>query len=528
MSCIHGESCLACKALAEVDKGVLEARRALIKAKERRRVVAETLNQKHDRFIQGMPPEIATMVFAFDLEQNLANDPSRPLKLSAVCKRWRQLAFSTQQLWSTMLCQRQKWPWRFPVELVEPWIKRAGGRLMNITVSWDARKHIGGPLGPSLARQGMKSVEPLFRVIEAQKNAVKTLNLMIPSIVLDCIKEGNFEDFENASKIAVHLLSCSFFEISNVTRLKPTELAIDGHITPHDCLRVLRLCASRLTSCQLQGIHTPRTPVAADDLHDLQLPNLTDLHLHFRRTSAGVAPQFFLPLGAPALRSLSIHLSQTSDVAMTQLFFPEITTFINTVADTLESLSLMLERAITEEEIVTLLTGLPALTTFHLQYHEHHGFTALQSPASSGALLKTLAQRGEVEHILLPNLREFRLRGATITSWTAVADLFAMHSKKNSLRPLESIDLTPAMRLGLRTGQYVLPKRILQRLFVIPKNGLKFAISNSSILHDSVLYHKLSPNSNVLAYYNLTLRAQPLFNFDNFDPYDLPDFSLLH
>ncbi|KAJ6472865.1 hypothetical protein C8R47DRAFT_1053933 [Mycena vitilis] len=61
-----------------------------------------------------------------------------PLLLGQICRRWRGIAISSSELWTSVdiffpyFRQREYWPWAFP--LLEMWLSRANGRLLSVTM----------------------------------------------------------------------------------------------------------------------------------------------------------------------------------------------------------------------------------------------------------------------------------------------------------------------------------------------------------------------------------------------------------
>jgi len=72
----------------------------------RRRALRTVMNENHDRLIHQFPPEIASHIFIQYAPPSALldkGDRSTPLYLGAVCQKWRQLAWATPQLWSSLL-----------------------------------------------------------------------------------------------------------------------------------------------------------------------------------------------------------------------------------------------------------------------------------------------------------------------------------------------------------------------------------------------------------------------------------------
>lgn len=77
----------------------------------KRHVLRMHINANHDRFIHKLPLELACHIFVLTLPtyelKTLGGRDAREanyatLSLGAVCRKWRQIAWSTPRLWSTL------------------------------------------------------------------------------------------------------------------------------------------------------------------------------------------------------------------------------------------------------------------------------------------------------------------------------------------------------------------------------------------------------------------------------------------
>jgi hypothetical protein len=101
-----GKPCAACDEDIELEKEKKELEIRIEKIDLRRRALRTVMNENHDCLIPRFPLEIASDIFIryappsalFDKD-----DRSTPLYLGAVCQKWRELAWATPQLWSSLL-----------------------------------------------------------------------------------------------------------------------------------------------------------------------------------------------------------------------------------------------------------------------------------------------------------------------------------------------------------------------------------------------------------------------------------------
>jgi hypothetical protein len=88
--------------------------------------------------ISSLPPETLSEIFAlccqpkYNAIGGVDNQGICPLRLSAVCKAWRDLAWTTRRLWSVIILVKPN-PHAFHLEeILASWIKRAGNEPLSI------------------------------------------------------------------------------------------------------------------------------------------------------------------------------------------------------------------------------------------------------------------------------------------------------------------------------------------------------------------------------------------------------------
>ena len=111
---VGGGPCEACKESAAIYHRIIQLEKEITKLKEKRRVLATTMNENHDPFIHKLPLEVSSHIFHLCLSstgspaftsspqiwhQLKKSEWGTPLTLGAVCRKWRQLAWATPNLW---------------------------------------------------------------------------------------------------------------------------------------------------------------------------------------------------------------------------------------------------------------------------------------------------------------------------------------------------------------------------------------------------------------------------------------------
>jgi hypothetical protein len=139
-----GKPCAACDEDIELEKEKKELEIRIEKIDLRRRALRTVMNKNHDRLILRFPPEIASHIFIqYAPPSALFNKGNRstPLYLGAVCQKWRQLAWATPQLWSSLLvgsieCGRYNCSSRSDLpQLIADWLERSAS--LPLTIRFD-------------------------------------------------------------------------------------------------------------------------------------------------------------------------------------------------------------------------------------------------------------------------------------------------------------------------------------------------------------------------------------------------------
>jgi len=119
---LNGKPCSACTEDIELEKAINELENQIEKIHTKRRALRTVMNENHDPLIAKFPPEISSQIFIhyappvglFD-----KNDRSPPFYLGAVCQKWRQLAWRTPQLWTSLFVRFKPYPPQLLAELLE-------------------------------------------------------------------------------------------------------------------------------------------------------------------------------------------------------------------------------------------------------------------------------------------------------------------------------------------------------------------------------------------------------------------------
>ncbi|KAF9547773.1 hypothetical protein CPC08DRAFT_359259, partial [Agrocybe pediades] len=137
---IEESSCNLCQEIITVEKDIEEAVTRLKSMLSRHQRLKTELNHNHSPIIRDLPVEILSTIFCSCLSEYYGEPVYGnffvPLKIGSVCRTWRQVAWSTPELWTIFHLQRL---FRTTTEvcdqytMMKEWIHRS--RTLSIYVS---------------------------------------------------------------------------------------------------------------------------------------------------------------------------------------------------------------------------------------------------------------------------------------------------------------------------------------------------------------------------------------------------------
>ncbi|KIM38128.1 hypothetical protein M413DRAFT_30277 [Hebeloma cylindrosporum] len=126
---------------------------------EKRRILRSRMNATHDPFNFKLPPEIASLIFSLSLQKEdyepdkytLSRLPTAFL-LASMCRRWRQLARSTPELWSTMSFTLVKPNTNTlpPLQFISDWLRLSGSLPLTLWIIEEACYNLHWETCPSV------------------------------------------------------------------------------------------------------------------------------------------------------------------------------------------------------------------------------------------------------------------------------------------------------------------------------------------------------------------------------------------
>ena len=187
------------------------------------------INRLHSPIVRQLPPDVMSTIFEFCLPDfadyqfrkssayYTEEDLSIPLSLGAICSYWREIAWSTSSLWSSMVLHiPSKHDSHIVTGIAKEWLARSGGRPLSIRIS---------------SRSKHKTLSRLANIINEYSTRWSDLDLDMP----DCY----FQRFHATDNHAPKLKSIRFY-----CSAKYGDNTIKLNLQPLNCPRLERACLS--------------------------------------------------------------------------------------------------------------------------------------------------------------------------------------------------------------------------------------------------------------------------------------------
>ncbi|KAF9541489.1 hypothetical protein CPC08DRAFT_717130, partial [Agrocybe pediades] len=482
--------CGPCQDIEEVEDKIANTVQRLKDLLDRHLELKTTLNHAHSSTIRDLPIEILCRIFQSCQEEYFHGDSLQeeaslahfdvPLRLGAICRTWRQIAWSSPQLW-THISLRRCSPSKLLDEylILEEWVPRSGVLPLAVYISEYDEDRVKGGDGfwqMSLKLLAQSSARWRDVYIHLGKDSFNYLWSQIdtaPQIAELALGRERWEGGDDNNTIfppwkGVKLRPQRISTVSSHSfRLK--HLNIDWNRVTHvhseswdaqECLDLLKK-APLLQSCHFDHV--------GDDNWDAPPPvdgRPIYHHAHLRQltfTSHDFCGAFFDHIALPGLKKFSYSLrfisSQGKDNPSLLPFFERSSfqlTYLHLSAYTL-----------TQDYVIFLLEKVPSLV--HLRLELAASADDPNVPFRTDIFLQHLAQTAEVQNDLpngslppfLPRLESFEQYSGTTYPWAVVPDVFGPPSSfgKVGRRPLKSFFVEPD---GVNLPR--VPKEVLVKL----------------------------------------------------------------
>ena len=448
--------------LAELD-ALLELKRLDLKRYDLKRKI----NRLHSPIVRHLPPDVTSIIFEFCLPEfkdhqlypNSKEDYSIPLALGAICSYWREIAWSTPRLWSSLVVRvPSKHDSHMATGIAQEWLARSGQLPLSIRI---------------LSTSYNDAISALADIINQYSNRWSDLDLYIPdyyfqhfhatenhapilkSIRLHCsdsaIKWTNLNFKLTCPRLERAILSLFPMGGSNIQCDNLTHLTLHS-MSINDSLLILHK-TPRLVFCKVSGFCERYRGPSLGALVLTSLKSLQLLITHF-------AEDFLNNLIAPHLEEFSLPKYCNPSTGI-------ITSFLRRSACSLLSFSMVFSTFPPSfESFMDLLHSMPSLnklsiisiTTTGLFENTSHGDydprNILQLVAKIVSSQSTSLQKG-----FLPNLKTIDYTGELRLRPGKYDDLYSLPLTGNAVHgPLHLVkfDIHPETRISKNMISYLL------------------------------------------------------------------------
>ena len=175
-------SCSPCHALSQVEKRLAEAKALVEHLTLETYRLKSTVNMAHDPLISCLPQELASRIFTFCISP-FANQRLAPSRLrdrsystvgtlTLVCNVWKNIAWSTPQLWNVFAIELRSYEYASILQLSETYLKRSGALPLAIRIDIHEDE--------DLSQFPSATFYPMFDSLNVHSHRWHTLALHIP------------------------------------------------------------------------------------------------------------------------------------------------------------------------------------------------------------------------------------------------------------------------------------------------------------------------------------------------------------
>ncbi|KAF9553380.1 hypothetical protein CPC08DRAFT_767580 [Agrocybe pediades] len=357
----------------------------------------QDMNHHHCSVVKKLPPEILSTIFEFYVARALA--PSLPedihefeapqsqilpipLVLSQVCHRWREVALSTPQIWTTFALSLDPCCRSPGLDLMRAWVSRTRNHALTVHLYSSLRNDYRSPSPhPSLL--------PVLQILAAASGQWRRFNIRVPISTLNYLGT-HMQHHPLLETLAIRLISLHVDVASLTNQLwkAVTTLRVVG-IDAEDCVMLVS-SAPNLVTCIFEKIistedegswHVNQPVIEHKNIHHLAHDSEESCYIFYR----------------PKLPNLKILASASRyNLQDMSTVFPVF--FKNSGLEKLEVLKL--PDSFTFAELQSVLSAIPTITHFTL------GCFTTSSEAIIISLLQHLGRTAAIDsaHAFLPNL----------------------------------------------------------------------------------------------------------------------------
>jgi hypothetical protein len=350
----------------------MELERKIQELQNKRRILRTRMNASHDPFNFKFPPEIASLIFSLsmrkgDYEPNfptLRKLPT-PFLLGSVSQRWRQLARSTPQLWSTISFTLVKEETKAlpPLRFINDWLQLSGSLPLTLWITGEAKTDF-----PS------ETCYPVIDSLNRHSGRWHKLSLLLDAPYFGYFgtsSPSNLYDLEVIHGGPTDISETPIPHLSMRSRPSPTRLTIYDYrlsaidiawrnikylmlecITSHECMEAIKL-APLLESCTMLEMYTLSNSDPSWSFHSQNIFRHTRLRKLITSIAYGSSHYPFIDImELPSLEELQLELDSDIDVG-------RLISFLNRSGNRLQRLTLFMNDNL--KDLEKLLYRIPSL-----------------------------------------------------------------------------------------------------------------------------------------------------------------------
>jgi len=481
-------ACNVCGRLKDVDDQLRTAQALVANLLRTRQLVATQINSTHNQdLFRRMPSEVLGHIFE-------DCGPSYALRVGAVCRKWRRIAWSTPQLWTIIDIRlvNNRTSLNSTLIFAREWLNRSGQLPLTIHITGSATS------ASSLQMNGMKTI---IKLINEYAHRWQDLQLKIPAGLL----QGFRSDPQGRSVLRNLTIVCRgqrapysfrpqharlrpsvvhiehWFRLVDIEWNNVTQVEVDFPVD--ECLEMLRR-APKVMDCKLIDIFVDPFPTYPFPVHRIVHPNLKSLSVSVSEPES--PPLLFHHISFPSLCELRYDWSGAIERN------EEFLAFLACSSSYLHILHLdVLEMQ--DSALMPILQTTRALTDLDLRTHSsvHDNFFQLLADSS-------LAGADNDSTPFLPRLRCFKYRCFSTGSRDFLPKLFGPLSEIGNphRRPLSKISLilSPSLR-GSDVEKPNIDETVALQILELQHRGMQLEVSygEEDVLEASLKAHRLLP-----------------------------------
>ncbi|KAF9552237.1 hypothetical protein CPC08DRAFT_296625 [Agrocybe pediades] len=384
-------SCQLCQEILAVEKDIEDAVSNIEDLLIRHQRLKTQLNNTHSPIIRDLPVEILSMIFYSCFPDAMKNgdrlpsrcDPFVPLKVGAVCRTWRQIAWSSPEFWTIIVLDRVLSPVSYVCNqyfMIGEWIQRSGSLPVHVYLREDDSDSDNVGTVAKGCKCWEMSLELVSQCCDRWKDATMVLSrasfqyiasnfkLTPPtrSLTLQSRQFWPDEDdplmlWQGSSTGPEEVVMCLPIMYGHINVGWKHVRRVDAYgWKTKDCLNLLKN-APQLRWCTFMDVMESVIDSSKPFCHN----SLQSLFFE----GAPASSQFLKHVTLPSLEELNYLPDYPPAAPPLPMDDPLLMPFINRSGCRLEKLSLA-GRIVTHEYLVTILSAIPSLTLFHLQFSE--------------------------------------------------------------------------------------------------------------------------------------------------------------